>query len=219
MKTPRRILHPAFTLIELLVVIGIIALLVGLSAPGLQTAIMNGKITQATSNARQICIALRAYSQDHDGVFPDDPSYVTSNDALRELIPSYIDSESVFVVPSSPVGKKADNVVDPKSRILEHGENHWAYISGLNTSSHSMWPLVVDNTDGTGHYGDVETEAGGTWRGTKAIMVHTDTSAAAIRLLGTGKQRYLPCYNDPDKNALEVRDYMGAAARLLEPLK
>ena len=219
MKTPRRLFHPAFTLIELLVVIGIIALLVGLAAPGLNTAILSGKITQATSNARQIAIALRGYAQENDGAFPDNKTYATSNDVYRELIPTYIDAETVFAVGNSPVGKKADNVVEPRGRILERGENHWAYVQGLNTSSHSMWPLIADHTDGSGHYTDTETEPGGTWRGTKAIIVRTDTSAAAVKLLGTGKQRYLPRYNDPQKNALEVRDYMGENAKLLEPEK
>src|SRR5207247_917338 len=125
-----------FTLIELLVVIGIIALLVSLAGPGLNTAMLNGKITQATAHARQIAIALRTYAQDNEGAFPDDKSYASANDAYRQLIPTYIDAEVVFAVSSSPVGKKVDNVVEPKSRALERGENHWAYVSGLTTSSH-----------------------------------------------------------------------------------
>ena len=104
MKTPRRHIRPAFTLIELLVVIGIIAILVGLAGPGLGIAILNGKITQATAHARQIAIGLRAYSQDNEGAFPDNKAYASSNDAYRDLIPNYIDSEAVFPVGNSPVG-------------------------------------------------------------------------------------------------------------------
>jgi prepilin-type N-terminal cleavage/methylation domain-containing protein len=219
MKTPRRHIRPAFTLIELLVVIGIIAILVGLAGPGLTSAMLSGKITQATAHARQIALGLRTFAQDNEGAFPDGKDFATSNDAYRDLIPNYIDSEVVFTVGNSPVGKKADNVVEPKSRALERGENHWAYVSGLTTSSHSMWPLVVDHTDGSGHYTDLEASPGGTWRGTKGIIVRTDTSAAAIRLLGSGSKRYIPRFNDTQKNALEVRDYMGENVRLLEPEK
>ena len=70
--------------------------------------------------------------------------------------------ESNFTVPSSPVGKKADNKVEPENRVLERGENHWAYIAGLSATSNSQWPLVVDHTDGTGRYVEKETEPGGT---------------------------------------------------------
>jgi len=210
---------PAFTLIELLVVIGIISILIGVAAPGLNNAMLSGKITQATAHARQVALALRMFAQDNEGNFPNDPKFATSNDAFRELFPGYMQTEAIFPVGSSPIGKKADNATEPETRVLERGENHWAYVQGLNTSSHPSWPLVVDHTDGSGHYGDAETQPGGTWRGTKAIVVRTDTSAATPKLQGTGKKRFLPRHNDDRKNALNVRDYMGEEAKLLEPAR
>ena len=215
---------PAFTLIELLVVISIIAILASIAAPTYGLAVLTGKITAATGSARQIGLALRLFAQDSDGAYPSDrddhgQSIMTSNDAFRQLIPAYVDNEVIFAVGSSAVGKHADNNIATPSKILERGENHWAYIAGLNTSSNSAWPLVVDHTDGTGHYTDKETEPGGTWKGTKAIVVRADNSAASVKLLGMGKHRYLPRHDDKQKNALDVRDYMGTGAQLLEPAR
>src|SRR5262249_46047023 len=116
-----------------------------------------------------------------------------------------------------PVGKKADNKIEPESRALERGENHWAYVSGLGETSNPSWPLVVDHTDGSGYYTNVEGEKGGTWRGLKAIVIRCDSSAQAIRLSGKGSKRFLPRHDDDQRNALSVGDYMGRDARLLEP--
>ena len=180
---------------------------------------INGRIAQATAHARQVALALRMYAQDNDGVFPDDTNFQSSNEAFRELFPEYLETEAIFPVASSAVGKKADNAIEPRARILARGENHWAYVQGLGTTSNSSWPFVVDHSDGTGHFGSEPSQPGGTWRGTKAILVRCDTSAAALKLHGTGKKRYLPRYNDDRKNALSVRDYMGDNAKLLEPAK
>jgi prepilin-type N-terminal cleavage/methylation domain-containing protein len=213
-----------FTLIELLVVISIIAILAGLAGPGLSMAAKNGRLAQATGNARQIGLALRMYAQDQDGAYPGEldsegRAITTANDAFRELIPAYLDSEVVFAVGTSPVGKRADNNITAPARILERGENHWAYISGLNSTSSSSWPMIVDHTDGAGRYTDKETEPGGTWKGTHGVVVRTDNSAASLKLMGTGQKRYLPRHDDKKKNALDVQEYMGKGAKLLEPVR
>ena len=214
----------AFTLIELLVVISIIAILAGIAAPSLSTAMINGKIAAATSAARQVGVGLRVFAQDNDGAYPADrdekgQDISTSNDALRQLVPTYVDNESVFAVASSPVGKRADNDISSPSSILGRGENHWAYIAGLSTSSNSAWPILVDHTNGAGKYTDKETEPGGTWKGTKTIVVRTDNSAQAVKLMGSGQQRYLPRHDKKEKNALDLADYMGEGAKLLEPAR
>ena len=218
--TPR----DGFTLIELLVVISIIAILAATSVPVYQSVMMSGKQTAALNNARQIGLGVRMYANDNDGNLPsvdseDGGEASTSNDAFRLLVPTYVDSEQIFTVPSSKVGAKADNDVSTKSKILERNENHWAYVAGLSTSSKSTWPLIVDHTTGSGYYSDKEGDVGGTWRGTKAVVVHADNSAKLIKLLGTGSRMYIPRADDSDKNALTVRDYMGDSVRLLEPAK
>lgn len=214
----------AFTLIELLVVITIIAILAGLSLPVFNTVIMNAQMTDAMNNARQIGIALKCYGNDNGGNYPTDKnSYgetiATSNDAFRSLIPTYLDNEKVFTVSRSKAGPKCDNKMEPQQEILKAGENHFAYISGVSTSSNSLWPLIVDSTDGSGHYTKVETDFGGTWKGTKAVVVRADASAALVPLQGPGTQRFIPRAEDSTKNALEVADYMGSGARVLEPAR
>ena len=215
-------LHTAFTLLELLVVISIIAILAGASMPVYTIIIRAGKQTAAMNSARQIGLALRVYAGDNDGAYPAkrnsyDQEILTSNDAFRGLIPSYLDNEKVFAVGGSKAGPAADNQMNDVSKIIEHGENHWAYVSGLTTSSNSNWPLIVDHTDGSGHYTDHEGVLGGTWRGGKTVVVSVDGSAQIKPLLGSGDKRYLPRFDDKSKNALEVKDYMGDDAKLLEP--
>ena len=217
-------LRAAFTLIELLVVISIIAILASIAAPVYQAAMFNGRIIKSVADARSVGLALRMFSNDNNGLFPAgkndyNEEINTSNDAFRSLIQTYFQNETVFTVPTSKAGAKADNKIGSQAEILDRGENHWAYISGLNSSSNSMWPLIVDHTDGSGFYTDKETELGGTWKGIKAIVVNTDNSAGAVRVLGAGTKRYLPRFDDKSKNALVLNDYMGDGAKLLEPAR
>jgi len=217
-KTPFRILRrTAFTLIELLVVIAIVAMLAGMASNGIMQAMQLAKITRATGDAKQIGLAMRAYASDHDGSMPSGPELNSSNDAFRELFPVYMQVEGNFAVSSSPVGKHADNKIEPSERALERGENHWAFVMGSTDTSLALWPLIVDHTDGSGHYTTDEKSPGGTWRGAKAVMIRVDGGAEAKSLKGTGKQRFLPRYDDDGKNALQVSEYMGEGARLLEP--
>jgi prepilin-type N-terminal cleavage/methylation domain-containing protein len=212
----------AFTLIELLVVISIIAILAGVAMPAFTGAMKTARMNAATANGRSIVLALRLYAEDHGGVFPvekngyDEP-IVTANDAFRSLIPIYCDNEAIFAVPNSKAGPKTDGKIESPTQILARGENHWAFISGLSTTSNSTWPLVVDHTDGSGQYATDETALGGVWRGTHAIVIRTDGSAGKVALVGTGAKRYLPRTEDRARNALQVGEYMGEGARLLEP--
>jgi prepilin-type N-terminal cleavage/methylation domain-containing protein len=212
----------AFTLIELLVVISIIAILAGIATPVFAAVMINGRQAAALASAKQIALALRVYASDHDGAYPAtrntyDEEILTANDAFRSLFPAYLDNEKVFTVGGSKAGATADNRMDEPAQMLTRGENHWAYVEGLNTSSNSNWPLLVDHTDGSGTFGKQEGELGGTWKGTKAIVVRTDGSGAIEPLLGGGDKRYLPRFNDKSKNALQLADYMGESVRLLEP--
>jgi len=218
-KHRRYYLTAAFTLIELLVVVAIIALLAGIAGPGLSMAMKTAKITRATQDGRQVGLALRGYAQDNSGSYPEGTDITNSNEAFRELFPAYIQVESNFAIASSPVGRSADNKVEPENRALERGENHWAYIAGLSDTSHALWPLIVDHTDGAGYYGKDETRPGGTWGGGKAVVIRCDGGAVAMKLEGTASKRFIPRHDDSKKNALQVREYMGDSTRLLEPMR
>jgi prepilin-type N-terminal cleavage/methylation domain-containing protein len=212
-------LRSAFTLIELLVVISIIAILAGIALPAYTSVIVTGKMTHAMSDARQAGFACMLFAQDNDGAFPFDQKFNTSNDAFAELFPAYLTNEAIFAVGGSKDGPRADSKISPQSEVLKKGENHWAYIGGLSTTSNSSWPLIVDGTAGSGYYSDREGDMGGLWKGSKAIVIHTDNSAAMQKLHGTGAQRYLPRFDDWNKNALDVNDYMGDGVKLLEPAR
>ena len=219
-KSPRN--PAAFTLIELLVVISIIAILASIAMPVYGMAMRTARMTAAMANGKSIAMSLRLYSEDNGGVFPVDKNIydepiLSSNDAFRSVLPTYCDNETIFTVPNSKAGPKADGKIESPPQILARGENHWAYISGLSSTSNSTWPLVVDHTDGSGQYSTDETALGGVWRGTHALVIRTDASAGKVPLLGAGNKRYLPRFDDKSKNALQVSDYMGGNAKLLEP--
>lgn len=59
-----------FTLIELLVVISIIALLISILLPALQSARDTARLVQCLSNQRQIALATMAYATDNSQFFP-----------------------------------------------------------------------------------------------------------------------------------------------------
>ncbi len=222
-RLPRQFLPSrAFTLIELLVVISIIGILASLAFPAFQAALRMAHLARATANARQIGIGLITYAADHEGAFPTvDPQtgqpFASSNAAFRELVPEYIDDESIFAERSSSVGPKADHVTEPPEEVLKPGEVHFAYIAGLSTSSKSYWPLVVDGTDGNGYYVRDSSRPGGTWEGRKAVAVTVGGSASQVPLEGSPDQRFIPRREHPEQNALIV-DYMGSNVARLEPL-
>lgn len=211
-----------FTLLELMVVITVIALLSAIAFPAYQGVVGMARRSAAGAQVKQILLGLRAYSIDHGGRFPDGENRFgapirTSNDAFRDLLEYMDDDERSFAVGGSAWGPKADNRVDPPSKMLEAGENHFAYIAGLTTDARSIWPVVVDGTNGNRGYSTLPGEPGGLWKGNYAIVGRVDGSAEAVRLSGEGDERFIPRHDDPGANALEVERYMGPRARVLDP--
>ncbi|MEM7145953.1 MAG: type II secretion system protein [Verrucomicrobiota bacterium] len=214
--------EPGFTLIELLVVITIISILSAIAVPTFQNVIEASRQTRAAAHAKQIVTALRAFSMDSGGEFPQGENQYgqeisNANDAFRELVPDYIEDERIFAVTGSGWGSKADNKMEGAGEILESGENHFAYVAGLNDSSKNWWPLVVDGTTGSGVYTREEGERGGRWKGKRAVVVYVDGSASVVRLKGESNRRYIPRVDEETMNALDVEAYMPEGVRLLEP--
>lgn len=191
----------AFTLIELLVVITIIAILAGIALPVFTSVQIKGNETKALSNAKQIALALRLYSSDNNGNYPSytltsgQPTTTTvssSNQAFAQLFPTYVQQEAIFWLAKSafcstnPPPETFDNPpVDPPSLTLGPGlgENEWAYVLELNDSSNPSVPLIADGfaDPGTHYYVKDQTQKGGVWKGTVAVIVHADSSGVIAK--------------------------------------
>lgn len=172
-----------------------IAILASLAVPTFAKIQEKANQTKAISNARQIITALRIYSSDHDGKYPDKlkngSSAPDSNTAFRELfINGILQDERLFGCALSPYVPDGNIGSAPDYReALEPGENHWAMTGGLDDSSSSAFPLVYENTSSgtvwpptwnttiSGH-----PSPGRTWSGGKIIIGFNDGSVQVIRL-------------------------------------
>ena len=193
MKTQIKHLERGFTLIELLVVITIIAILASAAVPTFNAVQDKANQANASGNAKQIITALRLYSGDNNGAYPDsdkneEPS--TSNKAFALLIKGGIlDDERIFgcksskYVPDNNVGESPEY-----SEALEAGECHWAMTKALTDSSSSVAPLVYENPTGAEWPPKWNCDAAGklvkgrAWRGGKIVVGFNDSSVQVIGL-------------------------------------
>lgn len=156
-------LNRGFTLIELLVVITIIAVLASMSMPAFTKIQMNAKITNDINNARQIVIACRTFAADENDNFPYAPEgeedsgggaeeggLSSSTDAFNVLIPQYVDTENIFWVPGNR--EKPQPPIEDSN--LESNEVGYSYVSGQLATDFSRSPLVADEMEGEGTYGE-----------------------------------------------------------------
>jgi prepilin-type N-terminal cleavage/methylation domain-containing protein len=245
----------AFTLIELLVVIAIIAILASIALPAFNSVQERAKQTKDLSNGKQVVLALRQFAVDNNGEFPNKLyggglDYTAapalqgtdkSNDAFRWLVPTYVNSEDIFVVPGSAWSTGDDNSVDATNNTsggatypvagggvdattLAQGEVGYAYITALNDTSNPQFPLIIDAfTSGATTYNNVKTSPGGVWGGLKAIVIFVDGSGRVMKCDGgpttaSFVQRPGRTYNIVDNGQAASEGWLSTSSLVLNPL-
>ena len=187
-----------FTLIELLVVISIIAILAGLGLRAFPAAIKKARLTESTSNAKQILLTVKLFASDNDGAFPFEAvstdGGVTpgaalaagsfSNQAFDNLIFSgkYPIGKGFFINKNSGWCKPAVNdTTTEHAKTVRPGQCDWMYILGLSDASPGTWPLITTATAAAAlTYTNDKSVKGGVWGGTDAIVGFCDGSARAV---------------------------------------
>jgi prepilin-type N-terminal cleavage/methylation domain-containing protein len=195
--------HQAFTLIELLVVIAIIALLASIAIPVYGQAQERAARIKCLSQAKGIFPALKMFAGDHNGSYPSMPdedsgtatggTLKDANEAFANLIPTYIPNEMPFGNNNSKWCKAGsgaingpDNDIGSRNKVLQKGENTYAYVEGLSETTNGSWPIIADGfTQGSTSnpkYTKLEGDYGGVWKGKIAIVVRNDGSATQERV-------------------------------------
>ena len=198
MKT-NRIARRGFTLVELLVVIVIIAALAGLTAPQVIRMKKKGDLAEATSNARQIGLALADFDSDIGG-YPDGLAEgtvkaiesmtgqastrvltgSTSNPFFRQLIEADIaKSEQPFYAKTTYTRKPDD--ITRGVEALKAREVGFGYImqsDGNSIGPAAGRPIVAAPLKARSTDGSMETDP---YDG-KAIVLFTDSSVRQLNI-------------------------------------
>jgi prepilin-type N-terminal cleavage/methylation domain-containing protein len=195
-----------FTLVELLVVIIIIAALAAIAGPQLMKNLKKGDLITATSNAKQIGLALFEFDSQY-GSYPDNTTAQTvkdntgsqltssgssANDMFRQLFAAGIcEQEEIFYAKTSYT-KKPDNVKNTAANCLAAGENGFGYLmngqTGLSSSGDparpiAITPLMNATTDGTCDLDPFDK---------RAVVLRADQSAVQLNIRPTDKQVVVP---------------------------
>lgn len=112
-----------FTLVELLVVIGIIAILIAMLLPAVQSARESGRRTQCANNLRQIGIACTAFITQHDemlpvGAFWGGGAAQNRGTGIARLLP-FLEQDAVFTaIDFKNMSAAVDDMRYPDGRLI-----------------------------------------------------------------------------------------------------
>jgi prepilin-type N-terminal cleavage/methylation domain-containing protein len=190
-----------FTLVELLVVIVIIASLAGLTAPMVIRQRKKADQTEATSNARQIGLALFEFENDF-GSFPGTSSLDTltevggayasstvqgeagtdSNGYFKQLIHAGLTQSEAMFYAKTPLSKKPDGDISTNDAALEDGEVGFGYITngagvGMSTSGNPSRAVVAAPLVEDGSEFDAEPYD------KNAVILRIDNSASSVKIV------------------------------------
>ena len=172
----------------------IIAVLAGLATPAIVAAKKSADKAKTITNAKQISIAMWDFETTY-GEFPSDdtrkelksigeevPSGDSANDYFAQLlINKSTDSEKIFFVKGVRGVREGDNLFNAPDKILEKGENGFAYIKNLSAASgSSSHPLLLAPMTGKGLKFDPKPFGG------KAVVLQLDGSVREYLIDGSG---------------------------------
>ncbi|SHK47239.1 prepilin-type N-terminal cleavage/methylation domain-containing protein [Rubritalea squalenifaciens DSM 18772] len=176
-----------FTLVELLVVIAIIAGLAAMSYGPIMRNIKKSKQTEATSNMRQVLMALQSFATDNDGMYPNEDTTRSGQDGstlegcFNQLLSGkYINEEKYFysqvnaeVILTSTKGPDNDG-------SLTTDECTTGYVRGLSSTSKPEAPILFDSAISPGKFDTA------VWDG-YAIVARIDQSVKTMPIDFTGE--------------------------------
>ncbi len=118
------VIRRAMTMVELLIVIGVIALLIGLLAPGLRGVRSAGRAMRCSTNLRQMAIAAQGYAAIYDA-FPAAIRYELNDGGLRQIAWDWVTTMSGQLISSGPLWSFSDNPGEVQQCPDYHGSTNF----------------------------------------------------------------------------------------------
>jgi hypothetical protein len=180
-------------IVVIVILVGI--LIVFLAIPTQDVISDKSNQMKATSNCRQIIMAMKAYAADHNGKYPTGR---TANEVFRELVRADIlEDERVFGCPLSCYIPDNDVGLAPDfNKAVGPGENHWMVVDGLGDDALASMPVVFENAleatwppvwDGSPYVGI--RKRGQSWERGKIVIGLNDNSVVVEKLGGADLRR------------------------------